>query len=31
MDLGGFSEHEVQEALVICDGNKDHAAAYLMN
>ena len=27
----GFSKAQVEEALSICDGNKEHAATYLMN
>jgi hypothetical protein len=26
----GFNEKQVKEALSICDGNKEHAATYLM-
>jgi Holliday junction resolvasome RuvABC DNA-binding subunit len=30
MDLG-FTKPQVEEALSICDNNKEHAATYLMN
>jgi Holliday junction resolvasome RuvABC DNA-binding subunit len=30
MELG-FTRNQVMEALSICDGNKEHAATYLMN
>ena len=26
----GFKKNQVEEALSICDGNKEHAATYLM-
>jgi hypothetical protein len=29
MDLG-FTRPQVEEALAICDGNKEYAATYLM-
>jgi len=31
MEVGNFSRTQVEEALVICDGNKNDAAAYLMS
>ena len=31
MEISGFPQKQVEEALVICDGNKDDAATYLMN
>ena len=30
MEIGGCTRGQVEEALVICDGNKDDAATYLM-
>ncbi len=31
MEISGFTKQQVEEALTICDGNKDDAATYLMN